>query len=83
MIDTLLFVLLAVATLGGAARTLRPGELADRIIGFDVAVLGFVGLLGLAAVAGGRPWLLDALPLLGLLAVVATVAFSRAVGGRR
>lgn len=83
MIDTVLYVLLAVATVAGVARALRPGQLEDRVIGFDVAVLGLIGLFAVAVVADEQPWLLDALPLLGLLAVVATVTFSRAVGRRR
>ncbi len=82
IIDIVLYLLLGGATIAGVARSLRPGELADRIIGFDVAILGFIGLLALAAVATGQQWLLDALPLLGLLAVVATVTFSRALGRR-
>lgn len=82
MIDVVIQVLLGGAIVAAVARVLRPGLLADRVIAFDTALLGLVGLFATAAVVEDREWLLDALPLIGLLAVVATVTFAFAVRRR-
>jgi multisubunit Na+/H+ antiporter MnhF subunit len=77
----LLQLLLALTVLSGVARAVRHGSLADRIIGVDVALLGLIGLIAADAEATGRTYMLDVLPLLGLLAVVGTLAGARAVRG--
>lgn len=81
--ETIVVVLLGIGIVAGVVRALRPSDLADRVIALDLSLLGLVGLLAVAAVTGERTWLLDALPLIGLLAVVATVAFALAVERRR
>lgn len=83
LLQTLTTAALAVAVLGGVLRTLLPGTLLDRIIGFDVAVLGFVGLVAVHTATSGRTSLVDVLPVLGLLAVLGTIAVARAVGAGR
>jgi multicomponent Na+:H+ antiporter subunit F len=75
--------LLAVVVVAGVLRALRPGTLADRVIGLDVALLGLIGLIAVDAASSGRRDLLDVAPVLGLLAVVGTLAVARVAGDPR
>jgi multicomponent Na+:H+ antiporter subunit F len=74
-----LAVLLGVAVLSvGRARTT-----AERLVALDAAVLVLIGLLGLAAGAGRRPYVLDAALALALLSFVSTLAAAHYLGDRR
>lgn len=70
-------LLLAVGVLAAVAAVLRGPDLASRVIAFDTGVLATVGLLALDAAARGDARFLDALPVLGLLALVTTLAARR------
>lgn len=82
-LDLAIAAVLATTVVGGLVRTMLPGSLVDRIVGFDVAVLGFVGLVALHTVRSGQTSLVDVLPILGLLAVLGTVAVARAEAAGR
>lgn len=76
-------LLLGVSVLAGVIRVLRRGTLADRVVGFDVALLAGVGIIAVDAAVNGRTWLLEALPIIGLLAVLGTIALATAIGRGR
>ena len=74
-----LAVLLGVAVLSlGRAPTTT-----ERLVALDAAVLVLIGLLGLVAGGGRRPYALDAALALALLSFVATLAAARYLGDRR
>lgn len=67
---------LAVAALLALVRVLRPGSLADRIVGLDFLVVVLVGALALESARTGDGLLLDLLVMTTLLGFLGTVTLS-------
>lgn len=69
--------ILGLAFLVALARAATGPSLADRVVASEVALVSFVGGIGLLAVRLGSTHFLDAVVLAALLQFVATIALSR------